>query len=513
MARPILVEIFADASHFQRELDKAAGTTRRFGAVAKVAGGLVATGLAVGLEKSIHAAIDAQAVHARLEQAFHNAGLSAAAYSKQIDNAEASGRKLGFTDEDVSGSLGSLIAATGNVTTSLRDLSVAQDLARFKHIDLATATKSLTMAMTGSQRAIKQLGLTVSPVTTAVDALRRSHTDLTTAAGRAALAHAQLTDKMATGQAVIAATTGLVHGQAQAFADSAQGGMAQFNAQLQHLEVQVGTLILPLLTKLLGEANNLAASFNANLAPGIRVATAAFDRLHAGVILFKALFVPIKEMLLVWRLEFAALEAAIRAGTAAFNAMRTAASAVATFFSTVAHAAVTALHATMSALGSALNAVHGGFNAALDAGRSFAGFISGGASAALRGFRGIADGVLGVIHAIESAFHAAASAVRDFISALSHIHIPHISLPSLPHIPGFASGVRNFAGGMALVGERGPELVTLPHGSSVTPGPMFGGGDIVLNFTAELDGDTIYNNQKRYAARDSLRNGGTGIRS
>lgn len=36
-------------------------------------------------------------------------------------------------------------------------------------------------------------------------------------------------------------------------------------------------------------------------------------------------------------------------------------------------------------------------------------------------------------------------------------------------IPGFAGGVRNFEGGMAVVGERGPELVHLPRGSDVIP--------------------------------------------
>lgn len=36
-------------------------------------------------------------------------------------------------------------------------------------------------------------------------------------------------------------------------------------------------------------------------------------------------------------------------------------------------------------------------------------------------------------------------------------------------IPGFANGVTNFSGGMALVGERGPELVNLPKGSDVIP--------------------------------------------
>jgi tape measure domain-containing protein len=34
-------------------------------------------------------------------------------------------------------------------------------------------------------------------------------------------------------------------------------------------------------------------------------------------------------------------------------------------------------------------------------------------------------------------------------------------------IPGFADGVRNFGGGMAIVGERGPELVNLPRGADV----------------------------------------------
>ena len=33
----------------------------------------------------------------------------------------------------------------------------------------------------------------------------------------------------------------------------------------------------------------------------------------------------------------------------------------------------------------------------------------------------------------------------------------------------FADGVQGFGGGLAIVGERGPELVNLPGGSSVIP--------------------------------------------
>ena len=38
---------------------------------------------------------------------------------------------------------------------------------------------------------------------------------------------------------------------------------------------------------------------------------------------------------------------------------------------------------------------------------------------------------------------------------------------AMPKAPSFASGVTNFAGGMALVGEAGPELLHLPSGTNV----------------------------------------------
>lgn len=42
-------------------------------------------------------------------------------------------------------------------------------------------------------------------------------------------------------------------------------------------------------------------------------------------------------------------------------------------------------------------------------------------------------------------------------------------VPGVGNFPGFAEGVDNFAGGMAIVGENGPELVNLPRGSDVYP--------------------------------------------
>jgi hypothetical protein len=54
--------------------------------------------------------------------------------------------------------------------------------------------------------------------------------------------------------------------------------------------------------------------------------------------------------------------------------------------------------------------------------------------------------------------------------------------PIGPRIPGFVSGTENFAGGTALVGEQGPELVNLPSGSSITPLSKAGGISIINHF-------------------------------
>jgi hypothetical protein len=45
----------------------------------------------------------------------------------------------------------------------------------------------------------------------------------------------------------------------------------------------------------------------------------------------------------------------------------------------------------------------------------------------------------------------------------------------------FANGTNFAPGGLALVGERGPELVTLPRGSKVTPNHKLGGNVVNIN--------------------------------
>lgn len=56
-------------------------------------------------------------------------------------------------------------------------------------------------------------------------------------------------------------------------------------------------------------------------------------------------------------------------------------------------------------------------------------------------------------------------------------------------IPGFANGVRNFSGGLAMVGERGPELLNLPGGSDVIPNGRFGNMVVNVNMSGATIGD------------------------
>jgi hypothetical protein len=263
VAKPLLVEIFGDASQYHRTLDKAAGKTKRFGAAAKIAGGLLVTGLAVGIEQSVKAAVHAEASQARLSQAFRDQHIAIAPLRDEIDKLEASGRKLGFTDEQQKQALGSLIVSTGNYAQAARQMAIAEDLARFKSVDLESATKALTMAHAGSLRPLKQLGIDIPKVTTAQDALKRAVKDHTTAAYANALAIAKAQDKQATFANVLDTVTKKVHGQGQAFANTAQGQMQVFNAELEHLKVSLGTKLLPALVSVIGALNNIVGKLQA----------------------------------------------------------------------------------------------------------------------------------------------------------------------------------------------------------------------------------------------------------
>jgi len=274
----------ANTRDFDRAMDKSQTRMQKVGRGAKLAGVAVAGGLAIGLEKSVKAAMDAESANTRLDVAFKTARLDAGKYKEQVDKLEESGRKLGFTDTDTKTALGSLLVATHNMKKATVDLATAQDVARFKGVDLETATRLLTSAMAGSQRAAKSLGLQVQAVTTeqakakhaydavkdainahydalgkltpAEEAQKQRALDNAKAQYDGAKAQAQVNDKQVTAEKVIHLVNKKLHGQSDAYAATAAGGMAQYKAQMDHLEVEIGKQLLPKIVALTDALNS-----------------------------------------------------------------------------------------------------------------------------------------------------------------------------------------------------------------------------------------------------------------
>ena len=143
-----------------------------------------------------------------------------------------------------------------------------------------------------------------------------------------------------------------------------------------------------------------------------------------------------------------------------------------------------------------LNVLSGVFNVIFG---TIAGLMTGNFSGAVEGFkqifRGLGQWMWGAINIVISPFRGMIDGIRNTVKGIDFFRIAVEWMNSLisgikyraggiggaikegigrilPEgvkklIPGFADGVRNFGGGMAIVGERGPELVNLPKGSDV----------------------------------------------
>lgn len=97
----------------------------------------------------------------------------------------------------------------------------------------------------------------------------------------------------------------------------------------------------------------------------------------------------------------------------------------------------------------------------------------------------IAKGVAGVIRGalLDSGLPPPFSIILAGIAAGAAVALFNAAIPS------FAGGVQNFSGGLAVVGERGPELLDLPRGTDVIPNNKIGG--FGGNLTIVVEGNLI----------------------
>lgn len=123
---------------------------------------------------------------------------------------------------------------------------------------------------------------------------------------------------------------------------------------------------------------------------------------------------------------------------------------------------------TMSLVSGFVNSLVSKFNQVRDGVMGAFNFIKDGVGGVFRGIMNT------IISWLNNGIGAIQNFINGFLSGINwvaeQLHLPApVGMVSLPRVPYLASGVDYFAGGLAVVGERGPELVALPQGTRVFP--------------------------------------------
>ena len=108
--------------------------------------------------------------------------------------------------------------------------------------------------------------------------------------------------------------------------------------------------------------------------------------------------------------------------------------------------------------------------------QTLTGLLTGNWSKCWEGIKNIVSGVWGAITSfVRGGVNSIISAINVFIRGINKIKVPSwVPLVggkgfNISEIPMLAKGTDYFQGGLAIVGEQGPELVSMPRGSKVTP--------------------------------------------
>ena len=202
--------------------------------------------VALAVSEMTNAAAEDAAQQARLEAAVKAAGAATGDYTTQIDDAITAGQAKAFSDDQTREALMSLVTATGDVTSATAELAVAQDIARFANVDLATAADAVAKANAGQDAQLAKLLPGMEKGATAADTL--------------------------------AAATAAAAGQADTYANSAKGMQEKGADAFGELGETLGTAFLPIvealvpvLTEVLGALAKLLQAVIPPLIPLIKL--------------------------------------------------------------------------------------------------------------------------------------------------------------------------------------------------------------------------------------------------
>ncbi|MHB1845335.1 MAG: hypothetical protein ACYCWW_10945, partial [Deltaproteobacteria bacterium] len=250
-------------------------------------GGVAIAAFAGIAAESIHLADAFDTVQTSLKTAVTNSGSSWSQYQVQINAAYKSAARLGFENNEVAQSLQQLTTATDSPAKALKNLGMAENLARMQHISLTEATSELTKVFGGSTRVLTRLGINLDTtsgrlhtVQSAEQALQSANLSLNTtqheisdgqlvgasAAGQLHAAQLRAADAALTlkqAQSAIpdalAALNQRTKGAAEAFSQTLPGAMQVARAEVHNLGVTFGQDLEPFVLKAGTEIVRLAS--------------------------------------------------------------------------------------------------------------------------------------------------------------------------------------------------------------------------------------------------------------
>ena len=214
-----------------------ASNFEKLGAVGKVAAfGVAAAAVGIGVA-AVDLGLKAQNAGAQLDNAFKNAGTNTDKYKSQIAGVDAQLTKYGYSNAETETALARLVQVTGNAQQSLKDMGLAADIARARHIDLNSATDLLAKTMAGNITAAKRMGIEIPA------------------------AIQKMKDPVEKSNAIMAILEGHFKGSAAAAADTFSGRMSTLKAQAENLGESFGKRLIPILEKLVTQISQVVTWF------------------------------------------------------------------------------------------------------------------------------------------------------------------------------------------------------------------------------------------------------------
>lgn len=226
-----------------KTVDKQANKIDQLGKTFQKAG-LLLTGIGVGgaaimntwVTSAGEAEVEMAKVNAIIETVAEGNKVAFSNITKYVTEASNAYIKLGFDDESTALSFAKLFQATMDTNEANKLLALSADLARYKNVDLETATIAVLKASQGSTKELKAMGLEI--------------------------------DDNATATQNLAKIQGVVAGQAQAYSKTYQGAMAQMKVSTDNLKEALGERLLPMVTSFADKITGVVQALN-NMNPKV----------------------------------------------------------------------------------------------------------------------------------------------------------------------------------------------------------------------------------------------------